>query len=159
MLRYAGLLLGLLVAGVQASESQYLVTWTENGCSIENFPWRGTSASGDPNPYTRCCADDQGSSCYYTGDWCKVANENYQCCFSVIGEPEHTGHIGCASSTKESCLANSLEWCPPPPAPAAKLSSGAIGGIVVGAYLGVAGAFGAFAAYRGSHNYGTAAGV
>ena len=38
---------------------------------------------------------------------------------------------------------------PPPPAPPAKLSSGAIGGIVVGAYLGVAGAFGAFAAYRG----------
>ena len=46
----------------------------------------------------------------------------------------------------QPCLQNA----PPPPPPAsAKLSSGAIGGIVVGAYLGVAGAFGAFAAYRG----------
>ena len=37
----------------------------------------------------------------------------------------------------------------PPAPPADKLSSGAIGGIVVGAYLGVAGAFGAFGVYRG----------
>ena len=38
---------------------------------------------------------------------------------------------------------------PAPPLRGEELSSGAIGGIVVGAYLGVAGAFGAFGAYRG----------
>ena len=38
---------------------------------------------------------------------------------------------------------------PPPPETGGKLSSGAIGGIVVGAYLGVAGAVGAFGVYRG----------
>ena len=38
--------------------------------------------------------------------------------------------------------------CLAPPAPPPP-SSGAIGGIVVGAYLGVAGAFGAFGVYRG----------
>ena len=41
-----------------------------------------------------------------------------------------------------------MKWCGAPPA-SEELSSGAIGGIVVGAYLGVAAIGGAFAAYRG----------
>ena len=75
-----------------------------------------------------------------------------------------SGELNCVSECSQAfqlaqggpgcylCMMSQTPVTPPaPPAPPAseKLSSGAIGGIVVGAYLGVAGAFGAFGVYRG----------
>ena len=60
--------------------------------------------------------------------------------------------FGCGSARSpcfDYAVACPAGHAPPAPPASEKLSSGAIGGIVVGAYLGVAGAFGAFAAYRG----------
>ena len=97
------------------------------------------------------------SHCYEAADHCDVSDATHQCCFKEKG---FNTVSGCAFTDKATCtlahLAGSegqfseIKWCPLPAPPASEeLSSGAIGGIVVGAYLGVAGAVGAFGVYRG----------
>ena len=108
---------------------------------------------------TTCCpdgVDSSSSQCWNADDPCEVANADHQCC----GDNEGTKPTSCWNAEREAdCRVLDMvddEWCPLPPAPPAEeLSSGAIGGIVVGAYLGVAAIGGAIAAagYAG-HNYG-----
>ena len=97
-----------------------------------------------------CCTSSgsSGSHCYGYAtdedDYCSISYY-YHCC----GKDVTIGDGICMPYNQEECQLP-FQWCPPPAPPASEeLSSGAIGGIVVGAYLGVAGAFGAFGIYRG----------
>lgn len=105
---------------------------------------------------------------------CAANREDYPCCVGKVGNdrvwcfqdasdmfwpsqgnygPTSAGPLECGKAITSGSPPTwgngvwlSTNCFPPPPAPAAseELSSGAIGGIVVGAYLGVAGAFGAY---------------
>ena len=145
MLRYAVMV--LLAAGCNGDG-----VWFGDCTSTGEFTTRITILKWDGQEFweTKCCKNND-QECYSENP-CNVAVEengdHYQCC----GHNDD-GNAVCLTKVEDSC---GDSWCsltPPPPRPAPpaseELSSGAIGGIVVGAYLGVAGAFGAFAAYRG----------
>ena len=114
------------------------------GACPESHPNPHDATTGTPPFSTRwCCAGSNDYSNCYNEDDCEVADATHQCC-STDGTITR-----CVDDSLASCSPNH-SWCPPPAPPASeKLSSGAIGGIVVGAYLGVAAIGGAFAAYRG----------
>jgi len=129
-------------------------------CDIVGYPVRQTFTQG-----TRCCIGANppwGQNCYHAnygqGNVCAVADESKRCCvMTAMGaEEEHGGYVAihCLAVPKSQCVAVPDDparprWCGAPAPPAdEKLSSGAIGGIVVGAYLGVAAIGGAVAAYR-----------
>ena len=109
----------------------------EGGCAIGEFTTRVVTNE----VYEKCCNPSDTTSCYAGPDRCKVSHQ-FHCC----GQRAESGVI----CNDAECEAPTFQWCEPPGPPASeKLSSGAIGGIVVGAYLGVAAIGGAFAAYRG----------
>ena len=117
--------------------------------------------------------EEHAATCYLATDHCEVADETRRCCALQNAGTQNV--TACFEKTEATCTKTQLDtdwaatgsghpfddltWCPlppPPPAPpppspppAEELSSGAIGGIVVGAYLGVAAIGGAAAAYRG----------
>ena len=153
---YYGALLLLGHASAQYAE--------DGSCPIPDFPTRWTSEFS-----THCVNDDDTTTTVFSSDdqaaWCKVSKENYWCCGleQAVATRRSTGHlINCHTSTyfldddddevwqypeayrDENCPAE-YEWCAPAP-PAPPLSSGAIGGIALGAYLGVTGAYAAFGA-------------
>ena len=111
----------------------------EGGCAIGEFTTRVVINEA----YEKCCNPSDTTSCYAGPDRCKVSHQ-FHCCIPTEG----SNHVSC----NDFCGGTS-QYCPPPAPPAPppaseELSSGAIGGIVVGAYLGVAGAVGAYGAYR-----------
>ena len=132
---------------------------------------------GTQDTQTLCCGTELpefsnivDGECYVSedpDDRCKVSEAAHRCCAHVpLFDEGHNTYTVCFSYDEARCKAvnveeqsDSVQWCPLLTKEEPPLSSGAIGGIVVGAYLGVAAIGGAAAAYRGSHNYGTAAGV
>ena len=110
-----------------------------------------------------CCDRLQPNTlaeCVEAADHCDLSDATHQCCGK---HEDHTGMASvCLSADKATCtpaqiavitasnlISSQMKWCYPPPPASEELSSGAIGGIVVGAYLGVAAIGGAVAAYRG----------
>ena len=149
-------------AAVLGDTTTFDLTRDPTDCSVPSYPARfsGTMTVADSSDVYNvefCCEEDTANPPWdgcFSGNACGISHY-YQCC-----GPSNSASVCVDPGSNQCTFQQGFEWCPlPAPPPAEELSSGAIGGIVVGAYLGVAGAFGAFAAYRGSHNYGTAAGV
>jgi len=147
----------MLAAVVAAAAVLGQVVLDMTPCGIEGYPYRFThvtTLNGETISAEICCNQDTvggpgGGTCAHGGEECEVSH-HYNCCGPAenAGGSEEIKH--CVDLTEANCPADhDHKWCEPAPPASEKLSSGAIGGIVVGAYLGVAGAFGALAAYRG----------
>ena len=113
----------------------------EGGCAIGEFTTRIVFNEA----YEKCCNPSDTTSCYAGPDPCKVSHQFHCCIQGSAATPSGPG-VFC----NDACGGAGENYCPPPAEPASEeLSSGAIGGIVVGAYLGAAAIGGAAAAYRG----------
>ena len=147
----------MIAVVVAAAATLGTVTYEEGGCDIGEFTTRvlGTYALGNLK-YEYCSLLEANSGDYKGNDYCKVS-QNYYCCangapyadmsWCVLKTTEAECHAIGVSTMQDST--STYKWCGPAPPASEKLSSGAIGGIVVGAYLGVAAIGGAAAAYRG----------
>ena len=157
--------MGLAAVAVQGQQS------IENGCAIAAAPWRHVNDAGGTSRTICCPAEDSTpSNCYMSDNVCDVANAIHLCCGLETNDYTLCASFGTAECNDVRTVNPSWEMCPPPAPPVppsplplrgktGELSSGAIGGIVVGAYLGVAGAFGAWPIIMGRVYRGVAAGV